>query len=101
MNRQMRRARQRELLKKDTELISGEDLARQYEEVKRESVSQAIELYSLAVMTVLHDKLGFGQKRITRFNEQVHDVIDSINQGYITKEDLKRVLLEECKINVK
>lgn len=100
MNRQMRRAKKREILKQDTELISGEELALEYERVKRESVKQAVELYSLSVMMVLHDKLGFGQKRILRFNEQVQDLVEGIGEGYLSLDDMKKVLVEECKINV-
>lgn len=97
----MRRARERELLKQgDTEILSREELAMQQEQIKRESVSQAVNLYSLVAMTVLRDKLGFGQKRITRFNDDVQNVLDSINEGYVTKEDLREMLLEEVKIRV-
>jgi len=48
---------------------------------------------------VLHDKWGFGKVRLTRFLDQLYDLLESIEQGYLTVEDCKKVLLEECKIN--
>lgn len=62
-------------------------------------IQDSINLYSVATIMILHDKWGFGKVRLTRFLDQLYDLLESIEQGYLTVEDCKKVLLEECKIN--
>lgn len=54
----------------------------------------------ILTLTVLHDKFGFGTKRLERFTEHYHDLLDSYNQGYLKVEDLNNVLYEETEIKV-
>lgn len=51
-------------------------------------------------MMVLHDKWGFGQTRGERFLEQVLDLYDSFEKGYVTIEDLQKCLWEEGGIKI-
>lgn len=61
----------------------------------------AVKCYSVAVASVLHDKLGFGPKRLPAVMNQIQETFDSISRDYVTINDLEAVLLEECGISFK
>lgn len=46
-------------------------------------------------LMVLHDKWGFGKVRGERFIEQVLDLYDSFEKGYLSLEDIHYCLWEE------
>ena len=54
----------------------------------------------LLALTVLHDKFGFGKKRIDRFLKEYNELLDSYSKGYISADDLNEVLLEEVGMKV-
>lgn len=57
-------------------------------------------LAMLLMLTVLHDKYGFGTKRLEAVVDQVNDLLDSFNRGYISIDDLNTTLHEETGIKV-
>lgn len=54
----------------------------------------------IMTMTILHDKFGFGTKRLEKFTKHYHELIESYNAGYINVEDLNQVLHEETGMKV-
>ena len=54
----------------------------------------------LLSLTILHDKFGFGKKRIDRFLHEYKELLDSYERGYITPDDLNGVLWEEVGMKV-
>lgn len=54
----------------------------------------------LLTLTVLHDKYGFGTKRLERFLHEYKELLDSYNRGYISPDDLNMVLHEEVGLKV-
>jgi len=46
-------------------------------------------------LMVLHDKWGFGKVRGERFIEQVLDLYDSFEKGYLSLDDIHNCLWEE------
>lgn len=94
----MNRAARRKLAKKR---ISPEELKEIYYRTKEESIKQAVNAYTLVACLVLHDKWGFGNKRLSKFLSQVNDTFDAIEKDYVSLKDIKKVLGEECKINIK
>lgn len=46
-------------------------------------------------LTALSDKMGFEQEQLVRFIGAVSDVADSVVKGYVTYDQLHRVLVEE------
>ena len=67
---------------------------------KEESLDFAI-AYSMAVaLMVLRDKNGFGAKRLERFIEDVADMLDSYNRGYLNLDDIEKTLEEETGIKI-
>lgn len=51
-------------------------------------------------MTILHDKFGFGEKRLKKFMEHYTDILDSYSKGYVSMQDLNDTLHEETGIKV-
>lgn len=58
----------------------------------------AVGAYSVAVAWVLYDKLHFGKKKLQMTLAQIEDLFGSINGNYITIEDIKKALADECDI---
>lgn len=58
-------------------------------------IDSAHKVNMLITLTVLHDKFGFGEKRLDRFENEYINLLDSFNKGYITIDDLNEVLDKE------
>lgn len=50
---------------------------------------------------ILHDKFGFGQKRIIRVEQTIDEYLNSVADGGMSTEQLQFFLKEKCKIDVK
>lgn len=72
-----------------------------YEKGRKDSVQMATD-FSLAVpMLVLHDEFGFGEKRLFKFYEAFEKLYESINEDYLTIEDILKTLEEETGLIIK
>lgn len=49
---------------------------------------------------VLHDKFGFGRKRLGRFIQHVMRNIDYLDEGYYTHADLRKTLFDEVGVEI-
>ena len=63
-------------------------------------IVSAHKLAALLYLTVLHDKYGFGTKRLENVLYHVNDLLDSYNKGYISVEDLNETLHDETGLKV-
>ena len=63
-------------------------------------IKDSIDMYSIALLNVLHDKWGFGQERATRLLEQVNSLCDSLVSGDIDIIDIREAVIEDLKIYV-
>lgn len=54
-----------------------------------------------SVLFVLHDKQGFGSKRLTRFMNDWTTLWNDIKDNCLSCEDIKKTLKNECGIDVK
>lgn len=54
-----------------------------------------------ALVLTLHDKWEWHQGEIKLLLEQVSEQFDSINEGYLSLEDVKRTVLEEVGIDIR
>ena len=80
---------------------SGVDGKKLLEITKREGLiatRMAVDAYSVAVAMVLFDKLHFGKKKIQMTLKQIESLFDSIDNDYVTIEDMKQTLAEECEL---
>lgn len=101
MNRAEARRLNRENNKKQvTYTLTNADIAR----IKKEALDEAsrrafIVLMGLPLMT-LRDKFGFGKIRLERFSDNLIEIYDAFDKGYITLEDLTKTLKEETGVEV-
>ena len=94
MNREQRRkAAKKSLTHKDLKVIT--------EQEAYNTLQFTVKQYSAAVMLCLRDKLGFGPVRAQRFMKDVDELFDSINQGYLSLDDIIRTVEEELNISIK
>lgn len=94
----MNREQRRKIAKKG---VTPQDLKLLYNQTKETSIHFTISAYSAAVAIVLHDKFGFGEVRLKRALAEIEDTFDSIEKGYVRVDDIKKVILDECKVNIK
>ena len=53
-------------------------------------------------LMVLHDKFGYGEKRLNKFIDEYQKQLDAYNRGYVESvNDFTDVLKEECGIELK
>ena len=53
-------------------------------------------------LMVLHDKFGYGEKRLNKFIDEYQKQLDAYNSGYVeSASDFTTVLKEECGIELK
>lgn len=67
---------------------------------KSAATNEAITGAWAILLTALRDKEGYGPKRLRRVWDEVNYLIDSINQGFINVNDLRRALEEEAGIKL-
>lgn len=64
-------------------------------------ISAAAKANMLIALMVLHDKFGYGKKRLERYMDEFHKQLDAYNSGHIeTVQDFEDVLWDECGIKV-
>ncbi len=55
----------------------------------------------LLACMVLHDKFGYGNKRLNRFIDEYHEQLEAYNTGYVERvHDFEDVLWDECGIRI-
>ena len=64
-------------------------------------ISGAYRTFMLLGLMALRDEFDFGGKRLSRFVDRMHDLLDSYNLGYISITDLHDTILNETGIDVK
>jgi len=107
MNRQEKRRIERQNEKKEkmfymTEKqhqIKAYELLQKYmEDLKLENIKSTLKLLFPIIALSLHDKFGFGEKRINKIIDKIKLQFDCINSNHLSFEDLKN----ECeKFNIK
>jgi len=52
-----------------------------------------------ATVLALHDKFGFGTKRLEKYMLEVYELFDSIYEGYVSFEEIQKCIYEELGID--
>ena len=60
----------------------------------------AFKAVMLLSMMTLHDKFGFGKKRLEKFFDEVFKLLEAYNEGYVDVKDFESVLWQECGIRI-
>ena len=68
------------------------------ERARDDAVTETVRFCMTIFFTVLLDKEGADKDILHRVWNEVNELSDSINQGYVTEADLRRVLREEYDI---
>ena len=68
--------------------------------IKLETTNNAVSFATLIFLTVMRDKEGYGVKRLKRLYDRMQDLIDSVNQKYVSVYDLKKTFEEETGIPI-
>lgn len=103
MNRAERRRLQKQGVSVKPEPVINmkvSDVQRITKETTNKAVDQVFLLMLGLPALVLRDKWGFGKVRSERFIEQVLDLYNSFEQGYLTLEDIKECLWDEAGIKI-
>ena len=65
-------------------------------------ISAAGKANMIISLMVLHDKFGYGEKRLNKFIDEYQKQLDAYNSGYVESvNDFTDVLKEECGIELK
>lgn len=87
---------QRELKKREENERMKQDIMRRLEK----PVIARVRATTLAsCVLVLHDKFGFGKKRLEKFCGEVTDMYDSIHGEFLSFEDVKKAIYDELGID--
>ena len=66
--------------------------------IKRECTENATNYAIILLLSVMHDKHGYGKKRLARVLNQLDNLADSVSEGYVKLEDLRHMIEDECGI---
>lgn len=69
--------------------------------MKKECVERAMEYAYIVMLNVLRDYFGFGATRLKRAFDGITDLSDSVTKGYVSFNDLEKVLFDEAGIVIK
>lgn len=64
-------------------------------QLEKKWTDNATSLALISFLTVLHDKEGYGRRRLARVFRDVNKLSEEVNEGRVSLLDLKKVLEEE------
>ena len=72
------------------------------ERMKKEITNDAIRSAFVLFFTVMHNKWGFGRRRLSRLMKQITELSEMVNESphCVTMEQLKKNLKEELNIEI-
>lgn len=70
------------------------DVERMKKEVTTDAVKNAFAIF----LMVMHDKWGFGAKRLNRLFGHICELSDLVGEGYVSTAEIKKILREEMNI---
>ena len=69
--------------------------------IQEEKFRNWFENIAVSTLFVLHDKEGFGEKRLKRFFDNWSILWNDVKDNYLTCADMHKTLYEECKVDIK
>lgn len=103
----MNRAERRRLQKKGVQVpvepvinIKASDVQQMKDQATKKAANTGFLLMLGLPILVLRDKWGFGKVRLERFIDQVIDMYEAFNEGYLTLDDIHKVIEEETGIKI-
>ena len=83
-----------------TYTLRNEDVTRIKQDAAQEAIDKAFVLMLGLPMIVLHDKYGWGKKRLYDFIDHVLEQYDSFNKNFITLDDLWNTIEKETGVKL-
>ena len=84
--------------KKNPQIILKES---QLKKIKAECTNKAVDDALAIFLTVMHDKEGYGKTRMQRLHRRIEELANTVSDGYVTIEKLKKALKDECGVIIK
>lgn len=101
MNRaERRRLKRNQESRNATYTLRNEDVTRIKQDAAQEAIDKAFVLMLSLPMIVLHDKYGWGKKRLSDFIDHVLEQYDSFNKNFITLDDLWNTIEKETGVKL-
>ncbi|EGS34218.1 hypothetical protein HMPREF9489_0602 [Finegoldia magna SY403409CC001050417] len=70
------------------------------DKIREEVTNQALRVIAYVPLLVLHDKWGFGKKRLEKFLFEFAEQIDCLEKDYVGFEDMISVIKDETDLDV-
>lgn len=100
-NRAERRRQERALRKGEAVYnVKRSDLEYLHDEALKSVAKRVIPLVLYTSLMVLHDKYGFGRKRLGDFTEEVFNLYEAIDKKFVTFEDLVEAIEKETGVKI-
>lgn len=101
MNRaERRRLKRNQESRNATYTLRNEDVTRIKQDAAQEAIDKAFVLMLGLPMIALHDKYGWGKKRLSDFMNHVLEQYDSFNKNFITLDDLRNAIEKETGVKL-
>ena len=100
MNRAERRRNEKAMKKDPHWNLRASDVQQIKANANKQAVDVALELMFCLPVMWLHDKKGWGEKRLTELVNGVLELYDSFERGYITLDDLRETLKTETGVEI-
>ena len=71
-----------------------------YKKGARDGAEKAVNTRLLMVLWVLHDKFGFGNKRLMRFTDEMNALADEMNAKLLDEKGIIKALKSECDLEI-
>ena len=93
----LNRKERRKMLKRgQLESVVAETITETYQKIKLDTIGDM----TLITLMTLHDKFGFGTKRLNNFHQSMGELCDCLKAGTLSLDDIKEYLVNECKLEL-
>ena len=102
MTRAELRRQQREQKKKErTYNLTESQLEAMKQEITIKAMNTSFDLLMGLPIIALHDKFGWGEKRLTRFKDEMLHQYEAFQDGYISVEDVWGAIEEDTNVTIR
>lgn len=71
-----------------------------YKKGARDGAEKAVNTRLLMVLWVLHDKFGFGSKRLMRMADEINELAEAMNKNLLDEKGIVKALKDECDLEI-
>ena len=71
-----------------------------YRKGAHDAAEKAVNTRLIMMLWVLHDKFGFGNKRLMRMTDEINELADAMNMKLLGEKDIIKALKDECDLEI-